>query len=68
MSDKSGAHQYGPVLSPMESLPGNPKDFGATGGSVTNGVPGYPKGSDVKADEVTFDNSGGFGDVKKAGS
>ncbi len=67
MANDTG-YQYGPVRSVMESIPGNPKDINATGGSVNSGMPGYPKANDGKISEVTFDNSGGFGDVKKAGS
>ena len=58
-------HKEGPVLTPMEWVPEGDKSK-ATGGAVYDGVPGYPKGTADKIDQVTFDNSGGFGDVKKA--
>ena len=60
-----GAHKYGPVLSPME------EDFRPDDGHdpsnkvITNGVPGYPKGSDREAKEVTFYEGGNFGKFKR---
>lgn len=60
--EQAQGHKYGPVLSPME------EDFGsgdAPGGkTIDNGVPGYPKGSARKLDEVTFYEGGNFGKVK----
>jgi hypothetical protein len=63
MADKSGAHQYGPVLSPMEEVPGSGHD--PAGDCIENGVPGYPKGTERKADEVTFYQGGNFGKFKR---
>lgn len=65
MSDKQG-HQHGPIHSPMESIPGNPKDFNATEGGVYGTVPGYPKADSGKIKEIMFDEGGAFGKVKPA--
>lgn len=60
-----GGHQYGPVLSPMEEdfHPGDGHDCESK--CVTNGVPGYPKGSERTADEVIFYEGGNFGKFKR---
>ena len=62
--ETSQGHKYGPVLSPME------EDFNPGGGHqpaesvITNGVPGYPKGSEGIINRVTFFQGGNFGKVK----
>jgi hypothetical protein len=62
MADSTGT-KHGPILSPMESIPGDPNDLRGDNASTFDGVPGYPKGSGGKIPEVTFDNQGTFGKV-----
>ena len=63
MSKSEGqGHKYGPISSPMESIPGSSHD--AAESCVYNGVPGYPKGTGGEIKEVTFDTGGQFGKVK----
>ena len=61
MSKESQGHRYGPVLSPMaeDFKPSDPHS--ASEECITNGVPGYPKGSDRIADEVVYWEGGHFG-------
>lgn len=68
MAESKQGHKYGPVLSPMEEDFHSGTEHEATGGGIYNGMPGYPKGTPTKAPELTFDNSGEFGKVPKAGS
>ena len=60
-----GSHKYGPVLSPMEE-DFRPEDgHESSGKCIDNGIPGYPKGSERTADEVTFYEGGNFGKFKR---
>ncbi len=54
----------GPIQTVMQDIPGNPSDKSATESCVYDGVPGYPKGSGGKVEEVTFEQGGAFGQVK----
>lgn len=66
MSKETRANKEGPILTPMDWVPGDAKNHSATGGGVNNGIEGYPKGTPTKLPELAFDNSGEFGKVKKA--
>ncbi len=60
-----GAHDYNGTLSGMEE-DFRPNDGHKPDGKViVNGVPGYPKGSERTADEVTFYEGGNFGKFKR---
>jgi len=59
-------NKEGPVLTPMEWVPGEPSKHDATGGGSYNGLPGYPSGTPTTLPEIVFDNSGDFGKVPKA--
>jgi len=63
MAKPTGAHEHGPVLSPVEWIPGEGHE--PAGECIENGVPGYPKGTERKADEVTFYEGGNFGKFKR---
>lgn len=67
MSKETRANKEGPILTPMEWVPGDPKSHTSTGGGDYNGIAGepYPKGTPTKLPELAFDNSGEFGKVKK---
>lgn len=65
MADSTGK-QHGPILSPMEEVPGSPSDLRGQNSSTFDGVPGYQKGSGGKIPEVTFDDQGEFGKVSRA--
>lgn len=62
--EHSGGTKHGDVLSPMEWVPGD-GGHEPDGKCIDNGVPGYPKGSDRIADEVTFYQGGNFGKFKR---
>ena len=65
MPKPTGAHEHGPVLSPTEWVPGD-DSHEPTSECIQNGVPGYPKGTDRKADEVTIYEGGNFGKFKRS--
>ena len=56
----------GPILTPMNEIPGSPSDHKGDSGDCFDGLPGYPAGSGGKAPELTFVEDGGFGKVKKS--
>ena len=60
---KEGGFQHGPIHTPDEFVPGG-DSHKADSHCIYNGVPGYPKGTADKIDEVTFDVGGQFGKVK----
>ena len=64
MADSKQGTKLGPVLSPMteDFHPGTSHE--PAEGVITNGVPGYPKGSDGIINRVTFFQGGNFGKVK----
>lgn len=62
---KHGGHQYGPVLSPMEEDFHPSDSHDCTENCETNGIPGYPKGSERIAEEVTYFEGGNFGEFKR---
>jgi len=55
--------KFGPIQSVMTELPATPT-HSADSSVITNGVPGYPKGTGGNIDEVTFDTGGQFGKVQ----
>ena len=55
-------HKYGPVLSPMEMVPGSGHE--APSGAVTDGYPDYPKGEKDIIEQYVVDQGGVFGKVK----
>lgn len=55
----------GPILTPMQDIPGNPKDL-RVGEGVFGGEPGWPAESAGKIPTLIYEKTGQFGDVKKA--
>lgn len=60
--------KYGPIESVQEkgNVPGSSSGKDADTSCVYNGVPGFPKGTPGKVDQVTFVTEGVFGKVERA--
>lgn len=44
----------GPILTPMQEVPGSPSNHKGDSGDCFDGVPGMPAGSGGKAPELTY--------------
>lgn len=55
----------GPIVTPMEWIPGDPKDLRGDNNGVFNGEPGYPAGTPDKIPTLIYDREGPFGQEPK---
>lgn len=56
----------GPIMTPMQEVPGNPSQLGPSGGAVTGGQPGMEKQSGGRIDQVMYVTVGGLKTPDKA--
>ena len=61
---KGKGTMHGPVCTPMEDGMISGSGHDAAEGTITNGMPGYPKGTPTEMAEVTFDTGGAFGKIR----